>query len=47
MNLKKYLLSIKTTKGNKILTKVFYSESDLSSYVEKNYKDCSYTYRQI
>ena len=47
MSLKKYLLSIRTTKGNKILTTVFYSESDLSSYVEKNYKDCSYTYRQI
>ena len=47
MNLKKYLLSIKTTKGNKIFTKVFYNDTELTTYVEKNYKDCSYTYRQI
>ena len=47
MSLKKYVLNVKTTKGVKVFTKVFYTEEDLSTYVENQYKNCSYTYRQI
>jgi hypothetical protein len=47
MSLKKYLLYVKTTKGTKVLTKVFYNDTELSTYVENQYQECSYTYRQI